>query len=102
MIEVCILKKYLSFLLALAITLSAALMPGTVMAESEKKQGKSLSLARCESIGEGWRNVADLESTVSVDTENKAEGDASIKLFHPKTRPTKTAFAENFICARAT
>ena len=91
------MKKYLSFLLALAITLSAALMPGTVMAESEKKQGKSLSLARCESIGEGWRNVADLESTVSVDTENKAEGDASIK-----TRPTKTAFAENFICARAT
>ena len=54
------MKKYLSFLLALAITLSAALMPGTVMAESEKKQGKSLSLARCESIGEGWRNVADL------------------------------------------
>ena len=90
------MKKYLSFLLALAITLSAALMPGTVMAESEKKQGKSLSLARCESIGEGWRNVADLESTVSVDTENKAEGDASIKLVSSKDQADENGVRGKF------
>lgn len=74
------MKRTISFFLSIAIAVTAALTPGSVFAEDNTKVERSISVARCESIAEGWRNVADLQSTVSLDTENKAEGDASIKL----------------------
>ena len=96
MIEVCILKK-ISFISARPCNnpfCGAYARNGH--GRERKKQGKSLSLARCESIGEGWRNVADLESTVSVDTENKAEGDASIKLVSSKDQADENGVRGKF------
>lgn len=72
-------------ILALAIAFSAAVCPTASAEQETKKSQKTISVAACDEAGEGWRNTAAYESTFSVDTENKVEGDASIKLSSAKT-----------------
>lgn len=82
-LEVLKLKKTLSLLLALATAFSASVLP-TASAEKETaKPQKTVSVAACDNA-EGWRNTAAYESTFSVDTENKEQGNASIKLTSAK------------------
>ena len=77
------MKKSLSVILAMAMAFSAIICPAA-SAEQESKPQKTVSVAACDEAGEGWRNSAAYESTFSVDTENKVEGDASIKLTSTK------------------
>ena len=82
------MKKILATFLAITMILSAVLIPGTAIAETETEpKTESYSLINCEDTQDGWWDVPDYSSVCSTDTENKVEGEASIKLTNELDAP---------------